>query len=230
MFRSEEALCNAFEGYRVVAFRQGRTNLEARMLTRPVVHFVPFLGCVGVFLPAARGAADEVLLRTAWEAQGAPTVHRPKADERVVFGRVVRLAHQPFAGFEDGWQEGDTLWMTWRRGVETERIDERFAEWRERELLKVAQALLTQWSLEVPPARVVVKPLRPRILGQCTRDREIRLNPSLAQWPVEILEETLAHEVTHLRHFNHSPDFWRSLSALLPDWLPRSLVHYLATE
>lgn len=227
MFRPEQPQIEHFEGYRVVAFRQGRTNLEARMLARPVVHFVPFLARVGVFLPGSLGAADEPTLRAAWHAQGQPPARKPKADERVVFGQVLQLKHQPFAGFEDLWQEGNTLQMLWPRGVEPDRIDKRFAVWGEAQLLAVAQRLLAQWSLPLRPSAIKVKPLRPRILGQCTREGEIRFNPSLLQWPVETLEETLAHEVTHLSHFNHSPDFWRSLSALLPDWLPRSLIHYL---
>ena len=63
--------------------------------------------------------------------------------------------------------------------------------------------------------------------GQCRRDGEIRLSPALAAWWPEVVEETLAHELTHLSHFNHSPAFWRALSALLPDWLPRALLHHL---
>ena len=88
-------------------------------------------------------------------------------------------------------------------------------------------AVMIHPRLAAAPARIVVRRLGRRTLGQCRRNGEIRLSPALAAWWPEVVEETLAHELTHLTHFNHSPAFWRTLSALLPDWLPRALLHHL---
>ena len=136
----------------------------------------------------------------------------------------------PFAGYDDLVEEADGLCLACKGRPDPEDVAERVEAYRRATLLARAHALLEGWGdrLTRRPAEVLVWPrLKNRTLGQCMRSGEIRLNPRLADWPEAILEETLAHEVTHLTHFNHSPAFWRTLSTLLPDWLPRSLVHYL---
>jgi len=36
--------------------------------------------------------------------------------------------------------------------------------------------------------------------------------------PPEIFEYVVVHELCHLRHRNHSPDFWRLVGEHLPDY------------
>ncbi len=229
MFLPFQPPFQTFEGYRVMAFRQGRCNLSERTLRETQVLFAPPLGRVGIFLPAQGWGADEGTLRAAWEAQGAPPVHLPGPGDALLFGMVRPIRTLPFAGCDDVWEEGGAVVCACRRHAEPKRIAERVGDYGRRRLRERAERLLGDFlpALPRPPTRIVVKPLRPRILGQCTREGEIRLNPSLLRWPDPILAETLAHELTPLSHFNHSPAFWRALTALLPDWLPRSLAHYL---
>lgn len=231
MFLPETPPFKTFKGFQVKVFRQGQCNLIERKLQRPVVLFVPPRECVGVFLPRGAWAVEDPLLQAAWTAQDSPMPHRPSAFETIYFGKVLPLHEVPFAGYDDIWLEPDAtaISIAYRRNPDIKRRQYLLQTFERSHLLQRAEQALNTFlpRLEKVPRSLVVHPLRPRILGQCTREGEIRLNPSLFQWAPTILEETLAHELAHLMVFNHSPAFWRTLTALLPDWLPRSLAHYL---
>ena len=53
-------------------------------------------------------------------------------------------------------------------------------------------------------------------------------NPDLIELPKAVLDYVVAHEVCHLLHRNHSPEFWRTVARLMPDWRERGdwLAHY----
>ncbi len=57
--------------------------------------------------------------------------------------------------------------------------------------------------------------------GSCGKDRVINLNWRLIFMPKTILEYAVVHELCHLRHRHHSPEFWSLLKSLLPDYEPR---------
>ncbi len=54
--------------------------------------------------------------------------------------------------------------------------------------------------------------------GSCSRDGTINLSWRLALAPHEVAHYVVAHEVAHLEHFDHSPDFWEVVDHLHPDW------------
>jgi len=60
--------------------------------------------------------------------------------------------------------------------------------------------------------------------GSCGRDRIIRAHWRLAQAPAAAMEYVVAHEVPHLLHRNHGPEFWEALERTLPDWRDRKLM------
>lgn len=57
------------------------------------------------------------------------------------------------------------------------------------------------------PSYVHVKELT-SIWGSCTGKRGINLNVRLLYCPPEVLRYVVLHELCHLRHPNHSKDFW----------------------
>ena len=52
--------------------------------------------------------------------------------------------------------------------------------------------------------------------GSCAPSGRISLNWRLIQVPPAVCDYVLLHELTHLRHLNHSARFWRELARLCP--------------
>jgi predicted metal-dependent hydrolase len=54
--------------------------------------------------------------------------------------------------------------------------------------------------------------------GSCAHDGSIRLNWRLVQFPMDIIDYVVAHELAHLKELNHGPEFWRTVGELFPDY------------
>lgn len=54
--------------------------------------------------------------------------------------------------------------------------------------------------------------------GTCGLDDIVRVHWRLIQAPKIALEYVTAHEIAHLVHRNHSPEFWQTLSLTMPNW------------
>ena len=54
--------------------------------------------------------------------------------------------------------------------------------------------------------------------GSCGLDGVVRVHWRLIQAPRAATEYVVAHELVHLVHRNHSPDFWRTLATTMPNW------------
>lgn len=63
---------------------------------------------------------------------------------------------------------------------------------------------------------VGVKQLKSR-WGSCSSSQEIVLNLFLMQLPWYLIDYVLLHELTHTKHMEHGPAFWRELESHLPN-------------
>jgi|GEM_PF-221290 len=70
------------------------------------------------------------------------------------------------------------------------------------------------------PTRVDVRDLGFR-WGSCGKNGVVFINWRLMQLPVRLADYVLVHELMHLKHPSHGPDFWRAVECCLPDWKQR---------
>jgi predicted metal-dependent hydrolase len=79
--------------------------------------------------------------------------------------------------------------------------------------------------MAVTPGRLQVRCQRSR-WGSCSRRHTISLNVCLLFQRPEVLRYLMIHELSHLRHMNHSARFWAEVARFEPDWkaLDRELL------
>ena len=54
--------------------------------------------------------------------------------------------------------------------------------------------------------------------GSCSRRGHICLNWRLVQMPASVRDYVMVHELMHLRRMDHSPQFWKLVADLCPDF------------
>ena len=57
--------------------------------------------------------------------------------------------------------------------------------------------------------------------GSCSGNGEISLNWRLMLMPSDVVDYVLIHELCHLRHSNHSSQFWALVASCMPDFTER---------
>lgn len=67
------------------------------------------------------------------------------------------------------------------------------------------------------PPRVMISSARSR-WGSCNSRREVRLSWRLAKARPALVDYVVCHELAHLRHMNHSREFWAEVERLCPDY------------
>ncbi|MFA7668216.1 MAG: SprT family zinc-dependent metalloprotease [Burkholderiaceae bacterium] len=140
-------------------------------------------------------------------------------------GTYIQLAVRPaigvvsFSGDALAPQQGDTLSLPLQADATSDRIRERVYAWLQQQatqlfdarlahFCKLAGSTLKSWRLASPNGR----------WGSCTSDGRIMLNWRLIHFAPDVVDYVVAHEVAHLRHMNHGPDFWREVERLHPDF------------
>src|SRR5690625_1829911 len=56
-----------------------------------------------------------------------------------------------------------------------------------------------------------------RSWGWCKNDGSIMLNWRLIYYPLHLIDYVVAHELTHINHMHHGPEFWRALKNIYPE-------------
>ncbi len=54
--------------------------------------------------------------------------------------------------------------------------------------------------------------------GSCDSKKNIILNLYLVQFPWNIIDYVIAHELAHTQELNHSPKFWKVVESIYPDY------------
>lgn len=54
--------------------------------------------------------------------------------------------------------------------------------------------------------------------GSCSTQGNLVLNPHLVKAPKECIDYVILHELCHIAEYNHSEQFWRLLTQVMPHW------------
>lgn len=99
-----------------------------------------------------------------------------------------------------------------------------FQQWYEYTGSEWLMQRLPAWQRKtgVTPAGVVVTTLGYH-WGSCGKNHVLRFNWQLFQLPVRLIDYVIVHELVHLKERNHTPEYWYTLGAVLPDWQARKI-------
>ena len=73
---------------------------------------------------------------------------------------------------------------------------------------------------DAAPVRISVGELGFR-WASCGKNGVVYFNWRTLQLPVRLVDYIIVHELVHLHEHNHTPEFWRILDRVLPDWRER---------
>lgn len=94
-------------------------------------------------------------------------------------------------------------------------LEARLRRWFEQQALSLFELDAKHYcaAAEIEPVPVALSRAQRR-WGSCSDRRLIRINWRLVQAPDHVRRSVVAHEVAHLRHFDHSPAFYEMLTRI----------------
>ena len=115
-------------------------------------------------------------------------------------------------------RDGDCLWV-----LATDRSPQALANllepWYRQQAQQYLSTSLQTWSgkLGLPFKRLTIRDQKSR-WGSCSAQKTISLNWRLMFLPTNLIDYVLVHELCHLRHMNHSAEFWAMVAGFIPEY------------
>ena len=134
-------------------------------------------------------------------------------DEISVFGKIYKICHE---NKHKGTRfEGDLL----KVGGDKVFLHRRVKDFLKKEAVdKLAEiSIKTAEKIGVKIASVTVKDTKSR-WGSCSTKGNINYNWRIVLAPKKVIDYLVCHEVSHLKHPNHSTDFWSTVESLCPSY------------
>ncbi|MEM7017752.1 MAG: SprT family zinc-dependent metalloprotease [Pseudomonadota bacterium] len=170
--------------------------------------------------------------RTAWiqkklaqqDTRPRPVEHQFEAGEQFLFlGETYTL--QLYTGAKQvGRQSGSVIAVTIPKRVtqRAEYIKQTLIDWYKQMALEILQTRTGHYAkqLGVTPQSLKVRTFKSR-WGSCSSKGELLFNWKLVMTNEWIIDYVVVHELCHLLHHNHSPDFWQCVAQAQPDFRQR---------
>jgi predicted metal-dependent hydrolase len=102
---------------------------------------------------------------------------------------------------------------------ELDKAKEYFVEFYRNKLKEKIKPLVRKYQsqLGAKPNEVKVMELKNR-WGSCSAKGNINFHWKCAMAPMDVLQYIVVHELVHLIHLNHTPEFWNELDKILPSY------------
>lgn len=109
-----------------------------------------------------------------------------------------------------------------RKANTTERTKELLQQWySDKAVVQLGNSFERCWSifngLGLSKPIFVIRPMKKR-WGSLSNNGRLTLNPDLVRAPKECIDYVVIHELCHLKHHDHGPDFYKLLESVIPDW------------
>lgn len=129
-----------------------------------------------------------------------------------IAGKLYTIQHQP-QGRGGAWLDGDTLIVTGQSDFIARRVTD-FLKHHARILLTEELRHIAQ-AAHLTPSKVDIRDTASR-WGSCNSAGRIMLSWRLVMAPHPVRHYIIAHELAHLKHMNHSANFWSYTDTLTP--------------
>ncbi|BAK84103.1 M48 family metallopeptidase [Komagataeibacter medellinensis] len=193
-----------------------RPSRQARRIS---MRIDPASGHVIITLPrGARKADGLALLRahSAWVAAGLsrlpPATELRHGGTVLLDGIALEIRHAPEAR-RGVWLEDGRLHVSGAEDFIARRVGAYLRA--QAQVLLPARLRLQAEQADLRPVQVRLRDTKSR-WGSCSSDGTIMLCWRLVMAPQEVQHYIIAHELAHLRHMNHGPDFWLLVDRLTP--------------
>ena len=136
-----------------------------------------------------------------------------------LLGRLVTLRYITPERYTDPFLEGDELFVSVPKSgadIDSVRRDaQRFiTDLANRELRESCERLIRLTRL--CPKKITIKQMK-SCWGRCSSNGSISLNYYLYEHPKECMDYVVVHELCHLVHMDHSPQFWALVEKYIPN-------------
>lgn len=128
------------------------------------------------------------------------------ADSVVMEKGVLRVFISPYLNGDRRTERTRDLLIAWYKGSAARRLEERLAHY--------AGIIGVEFN------RFRVRNLQSR-WGSCSSKKNLNFTWQIVMAPLDVLDYVVVHELCHLVHLNHSPEFWGLVESVLPDYMER---------
>ena len=135
-----------------------------------------------------------------------------------LLGQVYTLKYERTDKYFKPYFNGNNIVVAVNETPDKERIktaiDKLLAEFAKAEIAKAFERLCK--TTELYPKAVTVRSMKSR-WGSCSSEGNITVNFNIIYHNPECLDYVVIHELCHLKHMNHSKDFWNLVEKYCPD-------------
>jgi predicted metal-dependent hydrolase len=130
------------------------------------------------------------------------------------YSLVIVTAASPLLNFKNG-----NFRLAARAAPKAAQVFEAWYKQQARRVLTERVALRAAFHM-LTVSRVRISSARTR-WGSCSSRGSLSFTWRLVMAPVEVVDYVIVHELAHLRVHNHSPEFWKEVARLMPDYAQR---------